>query len=60
MYNACALPPPVAMATTSPWGGKEKNVTRKRWACLPWGRCHEVTEGVNVSLYNESLVTVVH
>ena len=31
MYNACALPPPVAMATTSPWGGKEKNVTKKRW-----------------------------
>ena len=25
--NACALPPPVAMATTSPWGGREKEVT---------------------------------
>ena len=25
--NSCALPPPVAMATTSPWGDREKEVT---------------------------------
>ena len=59
--SAFALPPPVALQPPPLWGGKDREVAKNiaykiTWVCLPWGRCHAVTEGVNVRLYNEILV----